>query len=201
MNMKKLLISTVLLAMTMSSAHAALLFANPDNVGPNQVGTTFGTVDHIHGAALFPADINGTSNTFPLESLDAGLGWSNFQLTVFDYTSATAATPGVSATINGTFAATSTQFADQFGPQDTLPLAPLIDLNNATLYNVYRFTFANFALAGQAPTFVTLSGFNADRGRAVLTVTAIPEPSTVALLLAGLAAVGWVARRRSLGQA
>jgi len=43
------------------------------------------------------------------------------------------------------------------------------------------------------------SGFRITQGRGSVNFTApIPEPETYALLLAGLGAVGWVARRRRL---
>ncbi|MBT9491453.1 MAG: PEP-CTERM sorting domain-containing protein [Paucibacter sp.] len=49
------------------------------------------------------------------------------------------------------------------------------------------------------PFVLTLNGAALPKGNysGELTVTAVPEPSTYALLLAGLGAVGFVARRRS----
>lgn len=44
--------------------------------------------------------------------------------------------------------------------------------------------------------FVPIYGLNDVRLRVTETVTAVPEPHTWALLLAGLGVVGWAARRR-----
>ncbi|MDR7335183.1 PEP-CTERM sorting domain-containing protein [Roseateles asaccharophilus] len=58
------------------------------------------------------------------------------------------------------------------------------------------------ALGGAGKTDWTLAqaGFKVG-DRFSLTVSAVPEPSQVALLLAGLGAVGWVARRRQADKA
>lgn len=45
-------------------------------------------------------------------------------------------------------------------------------------------------------TTSTLNGYHASFNGTTLTVSAVPEPSTYAMLVAGLAAVGFVARRR-----
>ena len=58
------------------------------------------------------------------------------------------------------------------------------------------------ALGGAGKTDWTLAQAGSQVGdRFSLTVSAVPEPSQVALLLAGLGAVGWVARRRQAGRA
>jgi hypothetical protein len=79
----------------------------------------------------------------------------------------------------------------------------------------YGFEFSRYttsaAFASHAFTSVTLSGFSCDDGFSCssfsnkaqfaldnLAVSAVPEPATSALLLSGLAAVVWMARRRSL---
>lgn len=192
-------ICALALTLGLSSGHAALLFAD----SPIDANSTYGSFESITGAGAFA--INGTSNTFLLEGLDPGLAWSNFVLTVYDVTTeenpqpdAVTGAPAF-ASINGV-GATSVSFS----PTGTLPPG-LTGLNAA--FNVYTFSFANLVLGGNASYSLFLSGFNSslgplnlftgqDPGGAVLTATAVPEPSAVVLLLAGLAAIGWVVRRR-----
>lgn len=214
MNMKSL-ISAVLLLVTFSNAQALLVFNNPDNAGQG-----YGAVDFVSGSTagtsfpFLPTALNLTSNTFQLETLDPGLAWTNFVLTVYDFTVETGAQdPAVQASINGE-PAVGGQFAALRVPTDPLPtsfptLPPFFNLAAGTIYNVYRFSFSGVSLAGGANTFVTLSGFDTstlfgnvqDAGAAVLSMTAVPEPSTYALLLAGLAAVGWIVRRKTSSRA
>lgn len=197
----KALIPAALLALSVSGAQAAITFAD----GTNDAGSSYGSTESISGfGTLF---INGLSNDFLLEAVDPGLKWSNFKLTVYDVTTETgpqgpppATATAATATING-IAATSSTFAST-GPN---PLG-LIGLGD--FYNIYEFSFANLALAA-GNYKIALGGFNSvvfgfnteDLGGAVLTATAVPEPSTYALLFAGLAAVGWVARRKTPGRA
>jgi hypothetical protein len=191
----KALIPAALLALSFSAAQAAISFAD----SATDAGSSYGSAESISGLGfLF---INGTSNDFLLEAVDPGLKWSNFKLTVYDVTTETAAqSPAATANINGV-AATSSTFAST-GP-NPLGLTGLGDF-----YNIYEFSFANLALAA-GNYKVALGGFNSvvfgfnteDLGGAVLTATAVPEPSTYALLFAGLAAVGWVARRKTPGGA
>lgn len=196
----KALIPAALLALSVSGAQAALSFAD----SATDAGSSYGSTESIFGAAL-TASLNGASNTFFLEDLAPGLSWSNIKLTVYDFTSeSTAQAPPATASING-----STPIFGSFAAGGTLPpgLAGL-----SALFNVYTFSFANLSLGELTNNVVTLTGFASpsallngftglDRGGAVLTATAVPEPSTYALLFAGLAAVGWVARRRAPGRA
>jgi autotransporter-associated beta strand protein len=59
-------------------------------------------------------------------------------------------------------------------------------------------TFANFAFNGLAAGYTASLLYSAD-GLA-LSVAAIPEPETYAMLLAGLGVLGWTARRRKRAQ-
>ena len=185
----------LLLSFWFSGARAVITFVDPTN----DAGSTIGSIESISGAALFTT-INGTSGSFLLEALDPGLLWSNFKLEVYDITTeAVQQSPAVTASLNGTPFSTVS-----FATGVSLPPG-LIGLNG--LFNVYTFTFGSLALAGNANYSVNLGGFFtnvpvlgaiADTGGAVLTTTAVvPEPSTLALLMAGLVAAVWLARRRS----
>ena len=58
-------------------------------------------------------------------------------------------------------------------------------------------TTSNVAKVTLFPTSAAVASFNTTSGSAVLTITAVPEPTTNALALAALAGFGFVARRRS----
>ena len=75
-----------------------------------------------------------------------------------------------------------------------------VDLNGqaATITNLGKFSFANLESSGNSPFLLTLTGVAGKKGlySGELTVSAVPEPETYALMLAGLAVVAGVARRR-----
>lgn len=196
-------------ALGVTTSHSAILFID----SPNDANSTYGSFESISG--LGAPQINGTAGFF-LEGLDAGLAWSNFKLTVFDVTDETSVQPAASASINGV-AASSVEFATQAAVSDPVPFGLPVNVLSSFggLYNVYRFSFSGLVLGGGTTNSLVLGGFNttahailsplfffpaSDGGGAVLTATAVPEPSRVALLLAGLAAIGWVARRKSPGR-
>lgn len=61
------------------------------------------------------------------------------------------------------------------------------------------FSFATFELTGNGPIVTTFAGTGGPGNTGAIVVTAIPEPSSVALLGIGLAGVlGWTRRRRKL---
>jgi hypothetical protein len=86
-------------------------------------------------------------------------------------------------------------------------------LNQAIIWEIvyedsgsYSFSGGDFTLSGvgsfdfsqleNVTTYATIAKLTNDSRQDLLVVTAVPEPSTYALMLAGLAGVGFLARRR-----
>ncbi|MEY2892890.1 MAG: hypothetical protein RJA98_2798 [Pseudomonadota bacterium] len=86
-------------------------------------------------------------------------------------------------------------------------------LNQAIIWEIvyedsgsYSFSGGDFTLAGvgafdfsqlnSVTSYATIAKLESSKAQDLLVVTAVPEPSTYALMLAGLAGVGFLARRR-----
>jgi opacity protein-like surface antigen len=79
----------------------------------------------------------------------------------------------------------------------TLNGSPLVLTTDAGGFVELLYTPASFAVTGPLTLVITgTSGSNASYTGS-LNVAAVPEPQTLALMLAGMAGVGWVARRRA----
>jgi autotransporter-associated beta strand protein len=61
-------------------------------------------------------------------------------------------------------------------------------------FDSFSGAFSGFAFNGLSPSFAANVVFGADG--VALSVTAVPEPETYALMLMGLGVVGWMSRRR-----
>lgn len=76
------------------------------------------------------------------------------------------------------------------------------DVFNSSVENAGRLFYGPTGSTGQNSAinaFFGVPGYGVSTNPATVTVTAIPEPSTYALMLAGMAAVGFMARRRRTG--
>lgn len=182
MTFRKLILASVA-SLAMGGAHAAITFASVENAG-----STLGSTDTFLGATLpaiaFPplATVNG-SGTFFLEALDPGLSWGDFALTIWNLSDTNR-----SSTATATFA----------GLTGTLSSFTDLDPGNSNLLQGWSYTFAFTGQAAANTTHgFTVGGFGGDRGAlAELNVTAVPEPETYAMMLAGLGAVSLLSRRR-----
>ena len=96
-------------------------------------------------------------------------------------------------------AAGSYEFVFTLSSQFITGLAASIDGQAATVNNFgVASGYAYLESSGDAPFTLTISGLAGNRAKysGELTVTAVPEPQTYAMVLAGLCVVAFLARRR-----
>lgn len=175
--------------LAIGGANAAVTGFQLDNAA-DATGTVYGSTDTFNGAAALLNTINGTTASFYLETLDAGLYWREFDL-VIDSVSDSDRSGTAFATLGGYTGVLVSSVDDDPAPNS------LIDGQGWT----YTFHFTG-SIAGDSNTTLTLGGFGVGVGQdriatVELQATAVPEPETYAMLLAGLGVMGFVGRRRS----
>jgi hypothetical protein len=145
------------------------------------------------GSAFTPANPFLTADTLS----NSISGWANFV--------AVTNTRGTNTSLaNGAYLAPKTDAAAYFldtsnngGPTLSSNFAPGIGNVLGTASSFYRMSPTDIFDSSLPVTVQTFDGkWNFDGSTVTYTVAAIPEPGTYALLLAGLVAVGFVARRR-----
>ncbi len=114
-------------------------------------------------------------------SLDSDLKRAAFQVAVWEITHETSNQLDV-AYLSGSF-----YFQDFSSPSTESELLAFEGLANG---------FLQAAAAYQGPSLFKLSRLSSDGWQDLVTATPVPEPSSYALMLAGLGVVGWAKRRR-----
>lgn len=158
----------------------------------------------VDSATLLAASVG----SFARESVSGSTNWgiSTSEDTIYAYlgTSATAPTLFLSAVTTGTFGTATAGSLANTGLSTTNGAIKLSTGSDYAEYNGVRTGQANFA--GYKPLVSNVAnwndlGTNADGtnlapNTTAFAVTAVPEPQTYALMLSGLMAVGFMARRR-----
>jgi PEP-CTERM motif len=114
---------------------------------------------------------------------------------------------GVNATIPGTATGSASFDVSFAGLHDTIVLPFTLDVNTldtisfASTTHDYFFGGHEFAFTTDAFSVTTGGSVHGELTGSISAVAAVPEPSTYALMLAGVAAIGFVTRRKAKGQA
>ena len=202
---------------TLRAANGMLLEQGKNLVGRGTVYGNFINQGNVYG----DGSAAGQVIVFAAGSTVSGIG--SFENVVFDGTYSPGNSPAITNLTNGQFSSTSSLLIELGGTQPGTQYDRVVDSGvltllggtlNVALYNGFMpslgdsFEILQYgSLSGDFGTVIypTLSGgFSWERttSATAMTITVVPEPSTYAMALAGLACGGWqMYRRRRLRQA